>query len=370
MVNLSLLAKWKWRLLQHEQPLWKRVLLEKYGDHVGGLAPSVGTRWPRFTSLWWRDLMSLEEGVDELWFSNRVVRKIGNGRHTSFWKDRWIGVDPLYKVYPRLFSISTQKEATVRDLVSLQGGACVWELNWRRNPFLWELNLVDILLASLEGVILGSDVDRWVWLPEKDGCFSVKSMYMVLERILLMEVDFCSSKEAVFEVLWRSPAPSKVVAFSWTLLLDRIPTRANLAIRNILEPDSSLLCVLCDRTVETSSHLFLHCDVAYMIWRRILDWLDFNFVTSPNLFVHFECWSREATPNKIKKGAWLIWHATIWAIWNERNARIFNNQRKEVEEIVDGIKAVSWFWALSRLRIASFLFYEWTWNLRECLSRR
>jgi hypothetical protein len=73
---------------------------------------------------------------------------------------------------------------------------------------------------------------------------------------------------------------------------------------------------------------------------------------------------------RLKKGAWMIWHATIWMIWKERNARIFTNHRKEAEEIVDEIKAISWVWALSRLRISSFLFDEWTWNPRECLNRR
>ncbi|XP_024628921.1 uncharacterized mitochondrial protein AtMg00310-like [Medicago truncatula] len=90
-VNLSLLAKWKWRLLHEDQSLWKRVLVEKYGDHVGGLAPWEGARWPRFSSLWWKNLMALEDGVGENWFSNRVMRRIGDGRNTSFWEDRWIG---------------------------------------------------------------------------------------------------------------------------------------------------------------------------------------------------------------------------------------------------------------------------------------
>lgn len=45
-------------------------------------------------------------------------------------------------------------------------------------------------------------------------------------------------EDKVFDVLWRSKAPSKVVAFSWTMLLDRIPTRSNLAKRRVLDIDS------------------------------------------------------------------------------------------------------------------------------------
>jgi len=160
------------------------------------------------------------------------------------------------------------------------------------------------------------------------------------------------------------------VAFSWSLLLDRIPTRDNLALRHILDPNASLLCVLCGRRPETSTHLFLHCNVSSLIWREILNWLESNFITSYNLFVQYECWNGKANSKRLKKGFWLIWHATLWLIWEERNARIFTNQRKEVEEIVDEIKTVSWVWTLSRLKIASFLFYEWTWNPRKCLSRR
>jgi hypothetical protein len=33
-VNLSLMAKWKWCLLQEDLPLWKVVLIEKYGENV------------------------------------------------------------------------------------------------------------------------------------------------------------------------------------------------------------------------------------------------------------------------------------------------------------------------------------------------
>jgi len=234
--------------------------------------------------------MTLEDGVGENWFSNRVMRRIVDRRYTSFWEDMWIGEEPLNKIYPRLFSLSSQKEVKVGDVGLLLGGTINWNLTWRRQPFLWEINLINNLLAILEGVNFGNEVDKWVWLSDDGGIFTVKSSYTALEPILLSE-DVSAQEEGVFSLLWRSPVPSKVVAFSWTLLLDRIRTRANLALRHILEPDSSLNCVLYGRGVETSTHLFLHCDVSSLILRGILNWLDFDFVTPRNLF--FAIWFLE-----------------------------------------------------------------------------
>lgn len=84
LVNLSLMAKWKWRILQEDLPLWKVVLRDKYGDSLSGSHPEEGMRWLRFASGWWKDLMNLEGGLGEHWFSNRVVRKVSSGRETRF----------------------------------------------------------------------------------------------------------------------------------------------------------------------------------------------------------------------------------------------------------------------------------------------
>jgi hypothetical protein len=122
-------------------------------------------------------------------------------------------------------------------------------------------------------------------------------------------------EEEVFVNLWRSPAPSKIVAFSWMALMDRIPSKANLRRRNILAPGEPCICVLCGQREETTSHLFLHCEEASRIWRKVLDWLQINFITPQNLFVHFACWNGEVNPRKLRKAFLLIWHATIWMIW-------------------------------------------------------
>lgn len=61
-------------------------------------------------------------------------------------------------------------------------------------------------------------------------CFSVNSSYKKLERLFLLDGNLSKDEELVFGGLRKSGAPSKGLAFAWTLLLDRIPTRVNLAI--------------------------------------------------------------------------------------------------------------------------------------------
>jgi hypothetical protein len=101
----------------------------------------------------------------------------------------------------------------------------------------------------------------------------------------------------------------------------------------------------------------------------VMSWLQFNFLIPQNLFVHFECWFNEATSKKIRRGFCLIWLASIWAIRKKRNDIIFNNGGFEIEELVDNIKVLAWFWSWSKLKIASCLYYEWCCYPRECLPR-
>jgi len=310
--------------------------------------------------------MTLEGGVGGDWFSDRVVRKVSNGRGTSFWKDRWIGDQSLALSFPRLFNISSFKEAKIGDVWNSNDGVVTWNLGWRRQPFLWEIDLIANLLALIEGVALGEGDDKWMWMSEDGGIFLVSSSYRVLEGVVFMDGGVSAFEEGVFGNIWKSQAPSKVVAFSWMALLDRIPTRANFALRRVLTQEDPRSCVMCGHEEETATHLFLHCEVAWSFWRLLLDWLGINFVTPQNLFTHFVCWSNGANSRRVKKAYWLIWHAALWSLWNERNARIFKNQFKNVDEV----KALAWCWALSRLSIASCLYYEWCWNPRECLIRR
>lgn len=155
----------------------------------------------------------------------------------------------------------------------------------------------------------------------------------------------------MFGTLWKSPVPLKVVVFSWKALLDRIPTKSNLALRNMLPPDMSVLCVWCGRVAETEVLIFLHCGLANGAWLNVMRWWNFNLVTPPNLFIHWACWSGVESRKRVKKGLWLVWHATIWVLWKGRNNRIFNDGVEFVDDLVEEIKVLSWRWAMSRLHM-------------------
>jgi len=62
--------------------------------------------------------------------------------------------------------------------------------------------------------------DRWRWGLEESGIFSVKSTYDKLVGLVLEEDLWSMEEKSVFAKLWKSLAPSKVVAFSWKLLHD------------------------------------------------------------------------------------------------------------------------------------------------------
>jgi hypothetical protein len=100
---------------------------------------------------------------------------------------------------------------------------------------------------------------------DSEGLFSVKSAYSLLFSEVSGEVDSVGRVNPVFEWIWKSPAPSKLIAFSWQLIHNRIPTKDNLARRGILGGVIHGNCVVCAGMLELATHLFLHCDFAFSI---------------------------------------------------------------------------------------------------------
>ncbi|MCH82386.1 LINE-1 reverse transcriptase like, partial [Trifolium medium] len=346
LVNISLLAKWRWKLLTYEPDVWKDVVIARYGRDVIGKRILGEVDVPRFASSWWRDLCHLDEETS--WFSSAVGKKVGSGDSTTFWNEVWIGDQSLRHRFPRLFGISMQQQSMIQDVGRMSEGRWQWELLWRRARFQWEQDLYNEFVEIIAPFVPVDNLDRWLWLGDGTQGYTVKSAYLRLENMVTNRRTLEPVEEFVFKRLWKCAVPSKVRAFAWQLLLNRVQTKENLFKRKMLQMDQQL-CVLCDRKRETATHLFLHCECVVKIWYEITGWLGFNLIIPPSLAISFAMWATCVTNKKEKAGMCLIWNAFMWTVWKRRNDYVFNNVAVIVEEVVEQIKVVSWQWFIGRM---------------------
>ncbi|GKA66783.1 ribonuclease H-like domain-containing protein [Tanacetum coccineum] len=189
--------------------------------------------------------------------------RVGNGIRTSFWNDLWIGESILKLSFPRLYALENNKDSSVADKINdsitssfrhfVRGGVESFQL--------------DHLKVLLEPVILSNMEDRWYWDLNGDGVFRVKDARNLIDEFFLPKGDKPTR--------WVKSVPIKVNVFAWKLFLDRLPTRLNLARRNVYVP--SLDCPLCDQGEEDTSHLFFGCSAAKEVMKLICRWWDLDY---------------------------------------------------------------------------------------------
>ncbi|GAU48412.1 hypothetical protein TSUD_99270 [Trifolium subterraneum] len=180
--NVSLLAKWRWRLLRVDDLLWKRVLEARYGV-ISRPMLSIG-RSNNF-SIWWKDLVGL--GVEK-------------GR-----------VAPLKEVFPRLYSISLQSDHTIQEMGEWVSDRWIWHIKWRRIFFTWEEEMYRDLRSLIGRVVITKEPDSWSYV---NGDITSLGELGTVEGYCLF----------------------------WQALLGRLPIRANLAHRGIITSGPASWC--------------------------------------------------------------------------------------------------------------------------------
>ena len=112
--------------------------------------------------------------------------------------------------------------------------------------------------------------------------------------------------------------------------------------------------------METSSHLFLHCNLFDSVWNHIYRWVDVYAVMPSNLADHFIQFSHVGGAAKSRQSILqVIWFATTWELWKERNTIIFNTIESSISQVVDKIKAITFRWLKVKLVTLPFNYYGW-----------
>lgn len=105
-MNVSLMAKWWWRLEQ-EEGLWQSIVKHKYLRNRS----IFNVKHRANDSPIWSDLLK----VKDVYLKGRGI-SIKNGVKTRFWCDSWLYDRPLMIITPILYILCEQKEVSVADV--------------------------------------------------------------------------------------------------------------------------------------------------------------------------------------------------------------------------------------------------------------
>jgi hypothetical protein len=223
-------AKWIQKMVYHDN--------KRLGDKISVCSNS------------WRYLMTLAQLYRDL-----TVVKIGNGCHTSFWLDSWLGNKPLLIQFPALFSHVQHPNMTVAESFIDLG----WQLRFRHLTSQRVKNELTSLLNLINDVILNGEADERTMGFDPHKKNSVKACYYAMNFggvTVLGNMD-----------IWNSLAPKKCKIFAWLAFHDRLNTRERLAKRGIV---SESLCPFSCNCNENLSHLLFSCPHTNMIWQKFL----------------------------------------------------------------------------------------------------
>jgi hypothetical protein len=150
---------------------------------------------------------------------------------------------------------------------------------------------------------LGEGRDEVVWNLEQSGIYSVSSMYAKLSQ---------GATVTHFKDVWAAKIPLKIRIFSWQLILDRLPSSANLARIHGL---GSGRCVVCG-SEEDVDHIFFACSPALLAWSVLQELLGCSWC--PASFAQFFAIVSKFS-GSFRRLAWIFFVAQSWALWLCRN---------------------------------------------------
>ncbi|XP_035832997.1 uncharacterized protein LOC118481817 [Helianthus annuus] len=205
----------------------------------------------------------------------------------------------------------------------------------------------------LERQALGDGPDEWMWLTS-DTLAPFRACDI---RGELDQMPFIPETKVL---KWSSWIPKKINYFLWRVVLNRIPTKEALAIRNV--PMPSLVCVMCNKELESADHLLITCEFAQQLWVGVSQWMKITLprylLSVVDLLNYINNLQMEG--NK-QKAVYMISATVCWSLWKARNDKIFNNKACQLSKMMGEVKALSFLWLSSR---AAKLKLEWM-NWRE-----
>ncbi|XP_073360400.1 uncharacterized protein [Aegilops tauschii subsp. strangulata] len=124
--------------------------------------------------------------------------------------------------------------------------------------------------------------------------------------------------------IWRSWAPLCCKIFAWLMVQYRLWTSDRRARHGLQDEPSA--CFTCLQDQDNVDHILVRCVYAQEVWRRCFDkmHMDIPLPTQSSTFTDWWFHQRMRFSGKVRRGFDSFAIGTAWALWKQRNARVFN----------------------------------------------
>ncbi|GJW58161.1 RNA-directed DNA polymerase, eukaryota, reverse transcriptase zinc-binding domain protein [Tanacetum coccineum] len=170
--------------------------------------------------------------------------------------------------------------------------------------------------------------DNAVWVSDdgNEKCFKVSNVWKDLN---------CNGvKNDWYPLVWFAQNIPRHAFVTWLAIQERLMTQDRI---KILKPNKDLKCSLCNSCIDSHDHLFFTCEFSKEVWNELQNMLNVRLSVRWNTII------REMVALPINRNIWsivrrIVLNAAVYYIWQERNHRIFKNEKRDKEAIINLIK--------------------------------
>ncbi|KAK8990579.1 hypothetical protein V6N11_009271 [Hibiscus sabdariffa] len=314
--NVAFVFKIGFSLVSDTDALWIRLLRQKYKvfeTYPLSLHRPISTPLWRAISTAWEDIRA------------SIAWSLGTGTSINPLDDNWVpSLGPLRPYL--LHDLTTLQVRKISDLIDDQGQWDVMKLLGMFNPTV----IPHILRIRPPDE---SDMpDKPIWSLNAKNVFDIKSAYASLNSGAWEPESGC------WKAIWSLQVPQRLRIFLWLSHKAKLMTNVERCRRSLSQ---QALCPCCHEFPETLLHVFRDCKYVIGVWSRLLpprhlatfysddfcSWLLSNVATTvmhPTLEIPWH----------------LLFASTLWQIWKNRNAWVFNGTMSNVANTV--ICSLTW----------------------------
>ncbi|XP_048334803.2 uncharacterized protein LOC125423727 [Ziziphus jujuba] len=240
-------------------------------------------------------------------------------------EDPWIPLNSLFKPIPSS-DAATNEWGMLSSLQTLDGD---WDMRKLLRLFnrrtIDNINKIPCTNRNLK--------DKFIWIGNSNGCFSVKLAYK-------LEFEKNITESPWWKHLWSSKLHERLNFFMWRLASKGLSTASNLMACN-LQIDTTD-CIHGCGCLETDCHIFFHCQVAKAVWFATPWGIKWDYFVSNSLKEKLNILANPIGVLPIdsadKEDFFLCVAIVLDQLWKIKNSTIFENKLFSLGSTMDWLK--------------------------------